>query len=59
MTIDEFIEAAKEKAATPEAIAAFEQRHKEREKRFKEEARRRRPDQECMNHQYNYDDDLY
>jgi len=59
MNIDEFIELAKERSATPEAIKAFGERCKEREKRFKEEARKRRPTQECMNRQYNYDSDIH
>jgi len=52
LTIEEFIELVKDKSATPEAIAAFGVRCKEREKRFEEEARRRRPDAEFMNRQY-------
>jgi hypothetical protein len=59
MTIEEFIELSKTQSATPEAIKAFEERCKEREKRFKEEARKRRPDKEFMDRQYTYDSDIH
>jgi len=59
MNIDEFIEVSKERSATPEAIKAFEERCKEREKKYKEEARKRRPDKEFMDRQYTYDSDIH
>jgi hypothetical protein len=59
MTIEEFIELSKTRIATPEDVEAFKQRCEERNKRFKEEARKRRPDKEFMDRQYTYDSDIH
>ena len=52
MTPKELIEAVKNRPVTKADVEAFEKRCSEREKEFKREAERMRPDAACYNFQY-------